>query len=180
MSEVLDIPIIARGRVLLPEGRPQMYGARLAAWELDQLNIQFEVIPDAAAGYLMRKGDVDMLLVEADKVTANGDTISRLGSYPLAVLARDNNKPFYIVATLDAVDLALPSADQIEVENRPESEMHTPFDKALIPDAFPVRAPASDITPQRYLAGIITERGVVAPPFRDNLPKIVNPTTQST
>jgi len=167
-----------RIRVLVPEGRPQMYGARLAAWQLTQIGVPFEIIPDSAAGHLVRKGEVDMLLAESDRIAGNGDTISRVGAYPLAVVARDNNKPFYVVTTIHGIDLALASGDQAEIEHRPAEEMHTPYDRALIPDSYPVRAPAADVTPQRYLAGIITERGIIAPPFRENLPKVINPTMQ--
>jgi methylthioribose-1-phosphate isomerase len=160
-------------RALLTETRPRMQGARLSAWELDQVGVPFEVIPDSAAGYYMRKGEINIALVGADRVAANGDTANKIGTYMLAVLAKENNIPFYVVAPTSTIDLSLASGELIPVEERTPDEVRRPYGYALIPDRFPVRNPAFDITPQRYLAGIITEHGVVMPPFRENLPRAV-------
>lgn len=160
-------------RCLLTETRPRMQGARLTAWELDQMNIPFEIIPDSAAGYYMRKGEVDIVLVGADRVALNGDTANKVGTYMLAVLAKENRVPFYVVAPSSTIDLETLTGDQIPIEERSPDEVRKPYDSALIPDHFPVRNPSFDITPQKYIAGIITEFGVIAPPFKENLPQIL-------
>lgn len=158
-------------RVLLTETRPRMQGARLTAWELKNLSVPFEIIPDSAAGFYMRRGEVKVVLVGADRVAANGDTANKIGTYMLAVLARENNVPFYVVAPTSTIDLTIASGDQIQIEERGADEVRRPYGCELIPEEFPVRNPAFDVTPQRYLAGIITENGVVQPPFRENLPR---------
>ncbi len=158
---------------LLTETRPRMQGARLTGWELQQLGIPFEIIPDSAAGFYMRRGEIKVVLVGADRIAANGDVVNKVGTYMLAVLAKENNVPFYSVAPTSTVDLQMPSGDRVEIEEREAAEVRAPYGNALIPEQYPVRNPAFDVTPQRYLAGIITEHGVVLPPFRDNLPKAV-------
>jgi methylthioribose-1-phosphate isomerase len=155
--------------VLLTETRPRMQGARLSGWELKQLGVPFEIIPDSAAGYYLRKGEVKIVLVGADRIAANGDTVNRIGTYMLAVLAKENRVPFYAVAPTSTVDLKVASGDDVPIEERSPAEVHSPYDNALIPEDFPVRNPAFDVTPQRYLAGIVTERGILLPPFRDSL-----------
>jgi methylthioribose-1-phosphate isomerase len=159
--------------VLLTETRPRLQGGRLTAWELKQLGIPFEVIPDSAAGYYMRKGEIRIAFVGADRVAANGDTVNKNGTYTLAVLARENKVPFYTVAPTSTIDLKCPNGEHVQIEERPADEVRNPYGNALIPDDFPVRNPAFDVTPQRYLAGIVTEKGVVLPPFRDNLTKTI-------
>jgi methylthioribose-1-phosphate isomerase len=159
--------------VLLTETRPRMQGARLSAWELTQLGVPFEIIPDSAAGYYIRKGDVKIVLVGADRIAANGDTVNKIGTYSLAVLAKETHVPFYTVAPTSTVDLAIANGDDIPIEDRPPAEVRSPYDNALIPPEFPVRNPAFDVTPQRYLAGIVTERGILLPPFRDSLARVV-------
>ncbi len=158
--------------VLLTETRPRLQGGRLTAWELKQLGIPFEVIPDSAAGYYMRKREIRIAFVGADRVAANGDTVNKIGTYMLAVLAKENKVPFYTVAPTSTIDLKCPNGEHIPIEDRPADEVRSPYGNALIPDDFPVRNPAFDVTPQRYLAGIVTENGVVLPPFRDNLKTI--------
>jgi methylthioribose-1-phosphate isomerase len=159
--------------VLLTETRPRLQGGRLTAWELKQLGVPFEVIPDSAAGYYMRKGEIRIAFVGADRVAANGDTVNKIGTYTLAVLAKENKVPFYTVAPTSTIDLECPNGEHIQIEERPADEVRNPYGNSLIPDDFPVRNPAFDVTPQRYLAGIVTENGVVLPPFRDNLTKTV-------
>lgn len=160
--------------VLLTETRPRMQGARLSAWELTQLGQPFEIIPDSAAGYFMRKGEVKVVLVGADRVAANGDTVNKIGTYMLSVLAKENKIPFYTVAPTSTVDLQIENGDRIPIEERSADEVRRPYGNSLIPDEFPVRNPAFDVTPQRYLAGIVTEHGIVSPPFRENLLKVIN------
>jgi methylthioribose-1-phosphate isomerase len=155
--------------VLLTETRPRMQGARLSAWELNRLGVPFTIIPDSAAGYYMRKGEIKLVLVGADRVAANGDTANKVGTYMLSVLARENNIPFYVVAPTSTIDLNTPTGDQIQIEERAPDEVRTPYGHALIPDHFPVRNPAFDIAPQRYLAGIVTEYGIVEAPFKERL-----------
>jgi methylthioribose-1-phosphate isomerase len=159
--------------VLLDETRPRMQGGRLSAWELHRLGQPFEVIPDSAAGYYMRRGEVNVVLVGADRIAANGDTVNKVGTYMLSVLAKENKVPFYTVAPTSTIDLNTTSGDQIPIEDRPADEVRTPYGNVLIPEEYPVRNPAFDITPQRYLAGIVTEAGIIHPPFRENLTKAV-------
>lgn len=160
--------------VLLTETRPRMQGARLSAWELKQLGQPFEIIPDSAAGHYMRQGEVKLVLVGADRVAANGDTVNKVGTYMLAVLAKENNVPFYPVVPTSTIDMSVATGNDIHIEERSADEVRTPYGQALIPEDFPVRNPAFDVTPQRYLAGIITEYGIVLPPFRDNLAKVMD------
>ncbi|MBX3066886.1 MAG: S-methyl-5-thioribose-1-phosphate isomerase [Anaerolineae bacterium] len=160
-------------RVLLTETRPRMQGARLSAWELHQLGVPFEIIPDSSAGYYMRKGEAKLVLVGADRVAANGDTINKIGTYMLSVLAKENNIPFYTVAPTSTIDLDMPTGDQVPIEERSADEVRTPYGNALIPEEYPVRNPAFDVTPQRYLAGIVTEHGIALPPFKESLARMV-------
>lgn len=159
--------------VLLTETRPRMQGARLSSWELDSLGIPFEIITDSAAGYYMRKGEIKIVLVGADRIAANGDTINKIGTYSLAVLAKETNIPFYVVVPTSTIDLATPNGEKIPIEERDPAEVRSPFGNSLIPEQFPVRNPAFDITPQRYIAGFVTEYGIALPPFRDNLQRFV-------
>ncbi|MEQ8677417.1 MAG: S-methyl-5-thioribose-1-phosphate isomerase [Aggregatilineales bacterium] len=157
--------------VLLDETRPRLQGARLSAWELHQLGVSYDIIPDTASGYYMQKGEVHIVLVGADRVAANGDFANKIGTYQIAVLAKENNIPFYTVAPTSTVDLALKSGDEIPIEERDKSEVLAPYGNALVPDHFHARNPAFDVTPHRYLSGIITENGIVHPPFSENLPR---------
>jgi methylthioribose-1-phosphate isomerase len=159
--------------VLLTETRPRMQGGRLSAWELHQLGQPFEVIPDSSAGYYMRKGEVKLVLVGADRVAANGDTINKVGTYMLSVLAKENNIPFYTVSPTSTIDLKMPTGDQVPIEERSADEVRKPYGNPLIPDDYAVRNPAFDVTPQRYLAGIVTEYGIALPPFKESLPRMV-------
>lgn len=156
-----------RFHVLLPESRPLLEGAQLTAWELHEAGISFEIIPDSAAGYYMRRGDVKLVLVNAARMAANGDFIARIGAYHLAVLARDNRVPFYAAATLTSVDMLIAGGDQLPQEVRDPRELHTPFGAQIFPENYPVRNPAYDVVPQRYLGGIVTERGIIYPSFKE-------------
>jgi methylthioribose-1-phosphate isomerase len=157
--------------VLLTETRPRIQGGRLSAWELKQLGVPFEVIPDSSAGHFMRKGEVKLVLVGADRIAGNGDTANKIGTYMLSVLAHENDVPFYTVAPFSTIDMSLSSGEEIEIEERSPDEVRRPYDNPLIPDDFPVRNPAFDVTPNRYLAGIVTERGIIRAPFHENLIK---------
>jgi methylthioribose-1-phosphate isomerase len=159
--------------VLLDETRPRLQGARLSAWELEQLGVSYDIIPDTASGYYMQKGEVKIVLVGADRVTANGDFANKIGTYQVAVLAKENGIPFYTVAPTSTVDLALASGAEIPIEERSKDEVLTPYGQALVPPHFHARNPAFDVTPNRYLSGIITENGIVRPPFNDGLKRAV-------
>lgn len=163
-----------RIKVFVTESRPGLQGARLTAWELSDCNIPFEVIPDSAAGYFMHRRQIDLVLVGAYRVAVNGDVVNRIGSYPLAVLARENRIPFYAVAPLSALDPTLATGDSATLDDGNPSEVREPYGNTLMPPHFPVRNPQFDITSQRYLAGIITEGGLLLPPFRETLEKAVN------
>lgn len=159
--------------VYLDETRPRMQGSRLSAWELDRLGVDYAIIADTASGYFMRQGKVDIILVGADRVAANGDFANKIGTYQLGVLAKENNIPFYTVAPTSTVDLNLATGDEIPIEEREASEVLTPYGNALTVPEFKALNPAFDVTPHRYLSGIITENGIVRPPFKENLAKAV-------
>lgn len=159
--------------VLLDETRPRLQGARLSAWELEQLNIPYDIIPDTAAGFYMRRGEIKLALVGADRIAANGDFANKIGTYQVAVLAKENGIPFYTVAPTSTVDLSLASGDDIPIEERDKSEVLAPFGGAIAPAHFNARNPAFDVTPANYLSGIITENGIVRPPFDVNLRRAV-------
>ena len=162
-----------RLHVLLDETRPRLQGARLSAWELEQAGIPFEVIADNAAGHFMRTGQVNIVLVGSDRTAANGDVANKIGTYKLAVVARENGIPFYPVVPTSTIDLNLPNGDAIPIEERPADEVRAPYGLALMPESYPVRNPAFDVTPHRYVTGIVTENGVAYPPFDISLRRAV-------
>ncbi len=162
-----------RIHVLLDETRPRLQGARLSAWELKQLGIPFHIIADNAAGHFMRTGQVDLVLVGADRVAANGDVANKIGTYKLAVTARENGIPFYSVAPTSTIDLSIATGDDIPIEERDPAEVRTAFGHPIVPDDYPALNPAFDVTPHRYLTGIVTENGIAYPPFGVNLRRAV-------
>lgn len=162
-----------RIHVLLDETRPRLQGSRLSAWELEQLGIGYDIIPDTAAGYFMSKGEVDIVLVGADRVAANGDFANKIGTYQLGILAKAHGIPFYTVAPTSTIDLSLSCGAQIPIEERAPDEVTTPYGNAIVPPAFNARNPAFDVTPHRYLSGIVTENGIAKPPFADSLARAV-------
>jgi methylthioribose-1-phosphate isomerase len=154
--------------VLVPETRPYLQGARLTAWELHQDQIPLTLITDNMVGHFLRTGNVGAVVVGADRIAANGDTANKIGTYGIAVLAKENNIPFYVAAPLSTLDLSLASGDAIPIEERSAEEV---THLAGINIAPPVRAahPAFDLTPARYITAVITERGVARPPFTTSL-----------
>jgi len=162
-----------RFHVLLDETRPRLQGSRLSAWELEQLGVSYDIIPDTAAGYYMQQGEVSIILVGADRVAANGDFANKIGTYQLAVLARAHDIPFYTVAPTSTIDLSLSSGEQIPIELRDPAEVTTPYGNPVVPAHFKARNPAFDITPHRYLSGIVTENGIARAPFIENLKRAV-------
>ncbi len=159
--------------VWVDETRPRLQGARLTAWELMRDGIPCTLIADNAAGHLMRTGQVDIVLFGADRVAANGDVANKIGSYKLAVVARENGIPCYSVSPTSTVDLSLPTGDHIPIEERDPREVTHCFEQPIAPEGVPVCNPAFDVTPHRYLTGIITENGIVYPPFARNLRRAV-------
>ena len=160
-----------RIHVWVDETRPRLQGARLTAWELMRYGIPMTLIADNAAGHLMRTGQVDLVLVGADRIAANGDVANKIGTYKLAVLAQENGIPFYSVAPTSTVDLSLPSGEHITIEERDATEVTHVGGVSIAPEGVPVYNPAFDITPHRYITGIVTEEGIVYPPFKPGLRK---------
>jgi methylthioribose-1-phosphate isomerase len=161
--------------VLVDETRPRLQGARLTAWELEQYGISYEIIADNAAGYFLNTGSVDRVFVGADRVAANGDVANKIGTYMLALAARDTDVPFYPVVPTSTVDLALAHGDQIPIEERDPQEVLgiEVGGERVTPEGAKARNPAFDVTPNRLITGIVTENGIVHPPFEVNLPNAV-------
>ena len=155
--------------VWVDETRPRLQGARLTAWELMRAEVPMHLIADNAAGHLMRTGQVDVVVFGADRVAANGDVANKIGTYKVAVVARENGIPVYCVAPTSTVDLALPDGDQIPIEERGAEEVAQIGARPIAPANVPVYNPAFDITPHRYLTGIVTEEGICYPPFGQSL-----------
>lgn len=165
-----------RIHVLLDETRPRLQGARLSAWELKQAGIPFEIIVDSAAGYFMRAGQVNIVLVGSDRTATNGDVANKIGTYHLGVLAKENGIPFYPVVPTSTIDLSLANGDEIPIEERSPDEIRAPHGLTIAPEDYPARNPAFDVTPHRYVTGIVTENGIVYPPFELNLRRAVEGT----
>ncbi len=161
--------------VLVDETRPCLQGARLTTWELQQLGIPFTLIADNAAGHFLHSGQVDLVLVGADRVAANGDVANKIGTYKLAVVAKENGVPFYPCVPTSTIDLATPTGDDIPIEERPPEEITAIAyqGRAAVPEGVQVANPAFDITPHRYITGIITENGIAYPPFVQSLERMV-------
>jgi methylthioribose-1-phosphate isomerase len=161
--------------VLVDETRPRLQGARLTAWELGQAGISYEIIADGAAGHFLHRGQVNLCLVGADRVAANGDVANKIGTYSVAVLAHENGVPFYSVVPTSTVDLALAHGDLIPIEERSAEEVLglQVGGEAVAPAGARARNPAFDVTPHRYLTAIVTENGVVRPPYVKNLARAV-------
>jgi methylthioribose-1-phosphate isomerase len=155
--------------VFADETRPFLQGARLTAWELVRDGIQTTVIADNMAGSLMRQGKVDLVVVGADRIAANGDTANKIGTYSVAVLAREHGIPFYVAAPLSTIDLGTPDGAHIPIEERNAREVTHAGGSQLVPDGALVWNPAFDVTPHPLIAGIITERGIFRPPFIESL-----------
>lgn len=155
--------------VLVCETRPRLQGGQLTAWELKQLGIPLRVIVDGASGYFMRTETVDLCVVGADRVAANGDTANKIGTYNLALAAWAHGVPFYVAAPTTTIDMSLPNGNLIAVEQRPAREITHVGDRQITPDDVSVANPAFDITPSKYITAIITERGIACPPYRKSL-----------
>jgi methylthioribose-1-phosphate isomerase len=155
--------------VWVDETRPYLQGARLTAWELAQADVPHTLIPDVAAGHLMAQGEVDVIIVGADRVAANGDTANKVGTYTLAVLAARHGIPFYVAAPLSSVDLETPDGAAIPIEERPALEVLQIRGQAIAPPRTDVRNPSFDVTPAELITGIITDEGVIRAPYVEGL-----------
>ncbi len=168
-----------RVHVLVDETRPRLQGARLTAWELGQYGIPYEIISDNAAGYFLRTGQAQKVFFGADRVAANGDVANKIGTYMLALAAHDNDVPAYSVVPTSTIDLSLEHGGLIPIEERSPDEVLELrlMGRRVAPEGARARNPAFDVTPHRLITAIVTENGIVYPPFDVNLPKAVNPRT---
>jgi methylthioribose-1-phosphate isomerase len=162
-----------RVSVLADETRPFLQGARLTAWELVRDGIDTTVITDSMAGAMMQQGLVDLVVLGADRIAANGDFANKIGTYALAVLAKAHGIPFYSAAPVSSIDLATPDGGQIPIEERPAREVTHVGPTRLTPEGAKIRNPAFDVTPHAYLSAVFTERGACLPPFTESLRRVV-------
>ena len=158
--------------VFADETRPFLQGARLTVWELQQDGIPTTLITDNMAGHFLKSGRIGCVVVGADRIARNGDVANKIGTYSVAVLAKENGVPFYVAAPVSTLDLSLASGAQIPIEERPASEVTHVFGHAVAPEGTAVQNPAFDVTPARYVSAIITENGVARAPFEQSLPGI--------
>lgn len=158
--------------VIADETRPFLQGLRLTAWELAKDDIPVTVITDNMAGHVMKSGKVDAVVVGADRIAANGDTANKIGTYMVAVLAREHEIPFYVAAPLTTLDLTLASGDEIPIEERDSMEVTHIREYQLAPDGVAVHNPAFDVTPNHLITAIITDAGVARPPFTESLKQL--------
>src|SRR6185312_6645329 len=155
--------------VFADETRPYLQGARLTAWELLHDNIPTTVLCDNMAGALMRQGRIQAVIVGADRIAANGDTANKIGTYTVAVLAKEHGIPFYVAAPLSTIDLATANGDQIPIEQRSPTEVTHSNGRQMTPDGAAIQNPAFDVTPAKYIAAIVTEHGVLRAPYNDSI-----------
>lgn len=160
--------------VYADETRPFLQGSRLTVWELTEDGIPATLITDNMAGHFLRSGAIGCVVVGADRIAANGDTANKIGTYSVAVLAKENNIPFFVAAPVSTLDLTLESGDLIPIEERAAEEVTHLHGVPIAPDGIAVRNPAFDVTPHRYVTAIITERGVARAPFTESLRALVS------
>jgi methylthioribose-1-phosphate isomerase len=158
--------------VFADETRPFLQGSRLTAWELMQDNIPTTVISDNMAGAMMQQGKIGAVVVGADRIAANGDTANKIGTYTVAVLAREHGIPFYVAAPFSSVDLQTPDGSKIPIEQRSAREVTHVGEQQIAPSGVQVENPAFDVTPHQYVTAIITERGVARPPYQESLRRL--------
>lgn len=160
-------------KVLATETRPVLQGARLTAWELKKAGVPVTLIADSAAGYFMRRGEIGCVIVGADRVAASGDTANKIGTYTLAVLAKENKIPFYVAAPTSTIDPALASGDEIPIEQRKAEEITQIKGVPIAPAGVEVSNPAFDVTPHEYITAIITEKGIIKAPFGEGIKRVI-------
>ncbi|HEX6099000.1 MAG TPA: S-methyl-5-thioribose-1-phosphate isomerase [Thermoanaerobaculia bacterium] len=163
-----------RVAVFADETRPYLQGARLTAWELQRDGIDVTLITDNMSGHFFQQGKFDAVIVGADRIAANGDAANKIGTYTVAVLAQAHGVPFYIAAPVSTIDPACPSGDQIPIEERSAEEVVDIFGARVAPEGIQVRHPAFDVTPARLITAIITERGVLRPPYGEAIRALYN------
>ena len=156
-------------KVFATETRPLLQGARLTTWELKKANIPFTLITDSMAGYFISRGEIDSVIVGADRIAANGDTANKIGTYTLAVLAMENGIPFYVAAPTTTIDLSLVSGDEIPIEQRSPEEVTHIQGVRIAPEGTQAANPAFDVTPHLYITAIITENGIIKEPYVERL-----------
>jgi methylthioribose-1-phosphate isomerase len=159
--------------IIVDETRPFLQGARLTAWELHHDKIPFFIISDNMAGYFMAKGEVDAVLVGADRIASNGDTANKIGTLSLSILAKYFKIPFYVAAPVSTVDIETESGDNIPIEHRNEKEVREVLGKIIIPEFMAVKNPAFDVTPAENITAIVTEKVLIYPPYRKNIKRIL-------
>lgn len=164
-------------KVFAAETRPRQQGARLTTFEFVENGIECTLISDTACGHLMQRGEIDLVITGADRIAANGDTANKIGTYQLAVLAKENSIPFYIAAPLSTFDLACKSGDEIPIEERNEKEITEINGKLICAKGVKVRNPAFDVTPARYITGIITEEGILRGNYKEEIQRVFNRVT---
>lgn len=162
-----------RVAVLADETRPFLQGARLTAWELNKEGIPVTLITDNMAGHFMKQGDVDCVIVGADRIASNGDVANKIGTYSIAVLAKENGIPFYVAAPISTLDLSLATGDEIPIEERRSEEVSQVGGVQMAPVGILIANPAFDVTPNRYVTAIITERGIARSDYRESLRALV-------
>ena len=159
--------------VFVDETRPLLQGARLTAWELSTTGVDCTLITDSMAAHVMASGQVDMVLVGTDRVAANGDVANKIGTMNLAILCQYFDIPFYVACPVSTIDLETPSGDQIEIEYRDASEVSSIRGQKVAPEGINVTNPAFDVTPAKLVSGLITERGIVRAPYKENLRRLI-------
>lgn len=159
-------------RVLSDETRPLLQGARLTAWECRRMGVPVTLLCDNAAGWVLAQGGVDRVVVGADRIAANGDAANKIGTYPLAVMAREHGVPFWVAAPFSTIDLSLATGAGIPIEQRAAHEVTAPRGMRIAPDGVDALNPAFDVTPHRLIAAIITDRGVAEPPYGESLSRL--------
>jgi methylthioribose-1-phosphate isomerase len=156
-------------QVFADETRPFLQGARLTAWELQKDCIPVTIITDNMAGYFMQKGNIDCVIVGADRIAANGDVANKIGTYTVAVLAKENNIPFFVAAPISTIDFTIPEGRFIRIEERDPDEVRKIQGVSITPENAQVANPAFDVTPSRYISAIVTDRGIARPPYAESL-----------
>ena len=159
--------------VYVDETRPFLQGTRLTAWELKKEKIPFTLIVDSTAGFLMFKNKIDLVIVGADRVASNGDVANKIGTYSLSILAKENNIPFYVAAPISTIDYSLKCGNEIPIEERPSDEITHFLGHPIAPEGINVYNPAFDLTSSHNIEAIITEKGIIKKPYRENIKKIL-------
>ena len=163
-----------RVKVFADETRPYLQGARLTAWELQKVGIEVELLTDNMAGYFFSKGEIDLAIVGADRIARNGDVANKIGTYTVAVLAKEHGVPFYVAAPTSTLDLSLSSGDEIPIEERSSEEVVQLGGVRIAPHGVKARHPAFDVTPARLVRAILTERGVAEAPYEESLARLLS------